>query len=151
MERGQNIDAAGGNVANKRIILASELGQPDQRGDDALDREFAENAQERAEHADLPPDEDSAFCETPLPQDLWLGTKGVTLERKLKRLTWFMTTPIGIVEQRTGWHRQTIHRYRIALSGFADDLILSSQMAANIDVALEQQTAANRQRQESGL
>ena len=40
---------------SKHFVLASDLSQPDQQGDDALDAEFAENLQLRAEMAPAMP------------------------------------------------------------------------------------------------
>jgi hypothetical protein len=151
MERGQNIDVAGGLAKNKRVLLASDLIHYDQRGDDALDREWAENAQDRIEHADLPPDNDAAFCPVTLPREQWLGVAGVELERKLKRINWFLTTPTGIVERQTGWHRQKITRYRKALAGFVDDLGLRIETAKTIDAAITEQTAAKKRQRASKL
>lgn len=155
MHRGKNLDVAVG-ARNKRLILASEMVQSDQRGDDLLDAAFAENAQDRAEAGNVPyvrigPEEPTSPAETPSELEMsdqrWLEAGAIEQERVLKLVGWFLTSPTGVVEKRTGWHRPTIHRIRKQLRTDCQQLVaqaVAAEQAANIAEALRRQRNLQR-------
>jgi hypothetical protein len=136
MYRGQNVDIAVG-AKNKRLVLASEMVESDQRGDDALDRAFAENAQERAEagdvpwgaeaegaEADEPVIEPAEVCaELDISEKQWLSGAAIETERQLKLINWFLTSPPGHVHRRTGLHPMTIARMKTSLRTLCPELV----------------------------
>ena len=157
--RGRGIDVGVGG--SKHFILASELASPDQRGDDALDAEFADNQQERAEMAPAMPFLHPATAMAPADvtesldtDSSWLETGAVEEARLLKLIGWFMTTPTGIIESRLKWHRQTISRTRRQLREHCSELVaqaVAAETAKNIAEAMAQQSALAKLRAGAGL
>jgi|HubBroStandDraft_6_1064221.scaffolds.fasta_scaffold07864_8 hypothetical protein len=157
MTRGQNLNIAAG-ATNKRIMLGSELAKPEQRGDDALDREFVENGQERAEMAPalpyLRPEkslEAGLRSESRLDSEAaWLAPNAIERERTLKLVGWFLTSPTGHVRRRTGLHPMTIARMRESLRSDCPDLVakaVAMETAHLIAEALRQRQASKKLRE----
>jgi hypothetical protein len=157
--RGRGIDVGVGG--SKHFILASELETPEQRGDDALDSEFADNHQERAETAPAMP-----FLrpqKTMTPADVtdsldtdssWLAEGAIDEARIHKNVGWFLVTPTGVVRKKTGLHQQTIARMREQLRTDCPELVakaVSVETARIIEEALAQQRALAELRTQSGL
>ena len=149
--RGRTIDVAVG-AGSKHIILASELARPEQRGDDALDAEFYDNQQERAEMATAMPSMHPqqevltpADATDALDTDAsWLADGAIEEARILKHVGWFLTTPTGIVRRQTGLHQQTIARMRKQLRTDCHELAakaVAQETAKMIAEALSQQRA----------
>ena len=156
--RGRGIDVGVGG--SKHLILASELASPDQRGDDALDAEFADNQQEQAEMTiampTLHPQKVLAPADVTESLDSdssWLS-QGIDEARVQKHIGWFLTTPTGIVRQQTGLHQQTIARWRKQLRTDCPELVakaVSVETAKMIEEALTQQRAQSKLRAGAGL
>ncbi len=157
--RGRGIDVGVGG--SKHFILGSELATPDQLGDDALDAEFADDLQSRAEMAPAMPflHPEKAMAPADVTESLdtdssWLETGAVEEARLLKLIGWFMTTPTGIIESRLKWHRQTISRTRCQLREHCSELVaqaVAAETAKNIAEAMAQQSALAKLRAGSGL
>ncbi len=106
--RGRGIDVGVGG--SKHFVLANELGTPEQRGDDALDFEFADNHQERAETAPampfLHPQKTMAPADVTDSLDTdssWLAEGAIDEARIHKNVGWFLVTPTGVVKKRRGF------------------------------------------------
>lgn len=164
MYRGQNLDIAVG-TRNKRLILASDMIDSDQRGDDALDCEFSENAQDRAEAGDVPwgaeldaeilvedegaeaePELDpeqvmepaNVPAELELTEELWLsGPDAIETERQLKLINWFLTSPPGHVHRRTGLHPMTIARMKTSLRTLCPELVAKAVATGTSQIIAE--------------
>jgi len=133
--RGSNLNAAIGEsssgASNSRIILASELS--DRRGsvgDDQQDSDYEDNKQEYAEFSGHPEAEDLGLSDSKNPEaqpeeakpdlaaelELPIPTEQVSEKSKptntLGGIDWFLIAPTGIIEAKTGLHRQQIHRLR---------------------------------------
>jgi hypothetical protein len=138
----------------------------DQRGDDALDRKFAADAQDRAEAGDVPwsaeldaeilVEDEGAEAETELepeqvmePADVpaeleitdkqWLsGPDAIERERQLKLINWFLTSPLGHVRRRTGLHPMTIARMKTSLRTFCPELVAKAVATGTSQIIAEE-------------
>ena len=123
-DRGRTIDIGVG-AGSKHIILASELAKPDQRGADALDADFDDNAQSRAEAGlvshDVEPDSEDETNPAEMSVEMevsdarWLDEKAIEDARILKHIGWFMSSPMKVVCKQTGWHHQSVSKMRTQL------------------------------------
>ena len=156
--RGRGIDVGVGG--SKHFILGSELANPGQLGDDALDAEFADDLQTRAEMAPampfLHPEKAMAPADVPAldTDQSWLAEGAVDEARILKNVGWFLTTPPGVVRKKTGMHQQTITRMRDQLRTDCPELVAKAvavETARLIEEALAQQRALSKLRAAAGL
>ena len=153
-DRGRTIDVGVG-AGSKHIILASELEKDEQRGDDELDKAYADNAQDIAEGGFVPfdvhPDKEdinpAEAVDIEVSDERWLSEAAIEDDRMMSHIGWFLYSPASVVCKQTGWHHKVVDKMRKQLRDECPEIVaraVAMESAKTIAEARCQQSARQR-------